>query len=301
MIDLNDMVIFAKVAELQGISPAARALNMPKSKVSRRMAMLEEALGSRLLERSTRSVHVTEAGNLYLKHCRRVADEAKMAEESVHQLSDSPRGFLRISASVTSGQQLLAPYFGEFMRSYPDIEIELDLNNRRVDMIAEGYDLVVRVGLLQDSNLRSKQLGKSNARLYAAPGYLQEHGVPGSVADLVNHRTLVMTDASRAYRWLLENKSGQQDFVQVHPKLSVNDLSTLRRITLDGAGVAFMPDYLARDFVKEGSLTPVLPDWKSPDIPYYVLYPSQLGLAQKARVWIDFFADKLENANSSIS
>ena len=133
MIDLNDMLIFSKVAEVQGISPAARALRMPKSKVSRRMVALENELGVRLLERSTRAVHLTEVGEIYFQHCKRIVEEANSARESVHQMLNAPRGHLRISTSVTIGQFLLAPHLGEFMATYPEVELEVDLNNRRVD------------------------------------------------------------------------------------------------------------------------------------------------------------------------
>lgn len=295
MIDLNDMLIFAKVAELQGISPAARALNIPKSKVSRRMVMLEEALGTRLLERSTRAVHITEAGNIYLQHCKRVAEEASNALESVQQLSDTPKGLLRISASVTCGQHLIAPYLGAFTQRYPDIEIEMDLNNRRVDMISEGFDLVMRVGQLDDSNLVSKSLGHSRALLCASPSYLDKHGEPLSLEDLQQHRKLVMTDSSRAYRWVFENDMGSLKVVEITPNFSVNDLTTMRTVIVDGGGIGSLPDYLASDSIENGSLKILLPQWRSPIIPYYVMYPSHQGITRKARCWIDFMCDCLKH------
>ena len=293
MSDLNDMVIFAKVAELQGISSAARALNMPKSKVSRRMVMLEDSLGIRLLERSTRSVHVTEAGNLYLQHCKRVVEEANAAMESLNQMADTPKGHLRISASVTSGQLMIAPHLGEFMQLYPDIEIEMVLNNRRVDIIAEGFDLALRVGQLEDSTLISKPLGTSRASLYASPDYLARHGELEALSDLTYHRKLVMTDANRAYRWQFENDQGAQEFVNINPIMSVNDLTSMRTIMVDGGGIGFLPDYLAEDYVKRGQLKVILPEWRSPIIPYFAIYPSHMGLTRKARVWIDFFSERL--------
>ena len=176
--DLNDMVIFAKVAEVQGISPAARALRMPKSKVSRRMAALEEELGVRLLERSTRAVHLTEVGEIYFQHCRRIVEEASSARESVSRMLEAPRGQLRINASVAIGQHLLTPFIGEFMNLYPEIELDVRLDNRRVDLIAEGYDVVVRLGKLEDSALVSKQLGADHSILVASADYLKRTGTP---------------------------------------------------------------------------------------------------------------------------
>lgn len=294
MIDLNDMVIFAKVAEKQGISSAARALNMPKSKVSRRMVMLEESLGVRLLERNTRSVHITEAGNIYLQHCKRVAEEAVSALESVNQLANTPQGLLRISVSVTIGQQLIAPYLGEFMQQYPNIDIDIELNNRRVDMIAEGFDVVVRVGQLKDSSLICKPLGKSRARLYASPGYLAKNGEPYTLSDLAQHKKLVMTDTTQVHRWLLENRQGIQEFVSINPVLSINDLIAMRTIMLADGGIAYLPEYLAEDSVQLGQLKIILPEWQSPVIPYYVLYPSHRGLTQKTKAWVNFYSQHLE-------
>ncbi|CAA0092386.1 HTH-type transcriptional regulator DmlR [BD1-7 clade bacterium] len=303
MIDLNDMLIFAKVADLQGISPAARALKMPKSKVSRRMTQLEDALGVRLLERSTRSVHVTEAGQRYLRHCQRVAEEADSALESVHQLADTPRGRLRISTSVAIGQYLIAPYTGDFMQTYPDVDLDIDLTNRRVDLIAEGFDLVVRVGQLNDSTLVSKRLGYARAGLYAAPSYVERHGSPNRPSDLADHKTLVMSDASRMHEWSLERTKVQKKnsaqtetmTVEISPCMSINDFTSLRAIVAGGGGIANFPSYLVEDLVQSGELIAVLPDWKSPPINYFVLYPSHRGLTRKAKVWIEFFADKLRD------
>lgn len=293
MVDLNDMVIFAKVAETGGISAAAKLLNVPKSKVSRRLAILESALGVRLLERSTRSVSVTESGQLYLQHCQRIVEEANNAQESIHQLVDNPRGNLRISTSVAIGQYLLAPYLSEFMNHYPQINIDIDLSNRRVDLITEGFDLVVRVGQLNDSNLISKRFGRAQACLYAAPSYLHRYGRPEKLSDLANHKTAVMSDANRSEQWILEDRTGQTSSIDIHPSLSINDFGSLRTAVKEGAGIAHFPDYLVDDLVKTGELERVLADWKSPEISYYVLYPSRRGLTRKAKVWIDFFSDKL--------
>ena len=295
MVDLNDMVIFAKVAEHQGISPAARALSMPKSKVSRRMAVLEEVLGTRLLERSTRSVRVTAAGQLYLQHCQRVVEEVESAEESVQSLVETPKGHLRIGTSVAIGQYLIAPYLAEFMRAYPDIEVSLDLNNRRLDLIAEGYDLVVRVGELADSSLISKRFGMARASLYASPEYLARYGSPELPEQFSDHRVVIMSGASRNYQWRLEDPEGQLKVVNVKPALNVNDFSSLRTVVAAGAGIGHFPYYVVQDLVAAGQLQAVLPDWCSPAITYYVLYPSTRGLTRKAKVWIEFFASRLED------
>ncbi len=297
MVDLNDMVIFAKVAETGGISAAARVLKVPKSKVSRRLAALESSLGVQLLERSTRSVSVTESGQLYLQHCQRIVEEANSAQESIHQLVDTPRGHLRISASVAIGQYLLAPYLAEFMTLFPQIELDIELSNRRVDLIAEGFDLVIRVGQLNDSNLISRCFGSAHAELYASPSYLENNGTPESLEDLTLHKTLVMSDAYKRHQWVLQNSNGEHSSVDIQPSLSINDFSSLRTVVNSGAGIAHFPNYLVRDQVEAGQLQRVLNDWRSSDINYYVLYPSRRGLTRKALVWIEFFTEKLKVVN----
>ncbi|MBN3561052.1 LysR family transcriptional regulator [Aliamphritea spongicola] len=293
MPDINDMLIFAKVAELQGISPAARALNLPKSKVSRRMAMLEASLGARLLERTTRAVHLTEAGRIYYQHCKQINEAVENAEHAVQQLSETPRGQLRISASVTTGQKLIAPHLSEFAELYPLVNIDLDLSNRRVDVVSEGFDLVVRVGKLEDSNLISRKLGGGSAGLFAAPDYLKKHGTPADPEALHEHRILVMSDASNVLNWRLQNNRGEAHTLNVTPSMKINDMTTLTTVVAGGAGIACLPAYLVHEQVASGQLCRVLPDWHTPEINLYILYPSQRGLTHKARLWMDFYISKL--------
>lgn len=301
MSDLNDMVIFSKVAETQGISPAARELKMPKSKVSRRMAALEDELGVRLLERSTRSVHLTEVGEIYAQHCKRIVEEAHSAQESVARALEAPRGHLRISASVTIGQHLLAPYVAEFIQLYPEIELELDLNNRRVDVIAEGFDLVVRVGALDDSTLVSRRLTTGYAKLFASPEYLQRAGIPRRLNGLEKHDFLCTTLATVTNQLTLVGPKEQQHTIPIKPITTTNDLTVLRQITIDGGGVALLPEYMGKPLVKTNRLHSVLPSWRSLPFHFYALYPSHRGITLKTRAWLDFLVTRLENSCCSLS
>lgn len=294
MNDLNDMAIFAKVAELQGISPAARALRMPKSRVSRRMAGLEEELGVRLLERSTRAVHLTEVGEIYFQHCKRIVEEAESARESVTHMLEKPRGLLRINASVAIGQHLLAPFIGEFMALYPEIELEVQLENRRVDLIGEGYDLVVRLGNLEDSALISKPLGEDHLILVASASYLKQMGTPKRFSDFENHRFLVMGDSRNFDRWTLIGPNNRQESIDVARYAALNDLTMIRQVAIDGGGIAFLPRYLCSDdVISSGALCQVMSQWRSPTFRFYALYPSHRGVTLKLRAWLDFFAGKL--------
>jgi len=293
MNDLNDMSIFAKVAELQGISPAARALRMPKSKISRRMAALEAELGVRLLERSTRAVHLTETGEIYARHCRRVVEEAASARESIARLLETPRGHLRISASIAIGQHLLTPYLGEFMALYPEIELEVQLENRRVDLIREGYDVIVRIGELDDSSLISKLLGEDHAILVASTRYLEQMGTPERLGDLENHRFLVMGDSSNFDHWALVGPNDRNEMVELCQYATLNDLTMIRQVAIDGGGIARLPRYLCRDdLFRSGNLCQVLNDWRSPTFRFYALYPSRGGATLKLKAWLDFYSAK---------
>ena len=293
--DLNDMVIFAKVAEQQGISAAARVLDIPKSRVSRRMAALENELGVRLLERSTRATNLTELGEVYYEHCRRISEEANNATRSLNHLLDSPRGTLRISTSVAAGQRVIAPHLAEFMRLYPDIQLDVRLDNRRVDMIAEGYDLILRVGVgkLQDSNLISKRIATSRAKIYASPDYLGNSPPITKVEDLQQHRAMTMKDSSYMNNWQLEDLTGNQQVLNIKVAARLNDMQMLTRVAVDGGGIVLIPTYIARESVQRGQLVNVLQQWSGPEFSFYEDYPSRQGLTPKVRVWIDFFTERL--------
>lgn len=293
MIDLNDLVIFSKVAETNGITPAARLLNMPKSRVSRRMVALETALGVSLIERSTRSVRLTEAGEIFFRHCKRITEEADSAVDSVNRLIEAPRGHLRVSASVTIGQHLLAPHACEFMHTYPDIDLELQLTDRRVDLIAEGFDVVIRVGELTDSTLVSRKLGSSCARLYAAPEYIERFRTPARVTDLQKHELLCRSGAESSGRLTLIGPKNKTIDVEFKSSIYTGDLTTVRQVACDGGGIALLPEYLAKPKVCEQSLINVLPKWQTEAFNIYALYPSHRGITLKARTWIDFVKGKI--------
>ena len=178
MNDLNDMAVFAKVVETGGFTMAGEAIDMPKSNVSRRVSRLEERLGVRLLERTTRKIRMTELGEIYYTHCRRIIEEAEHADARVSQALEIPRGQLRVSASVTVGQNIISPVLGQFVKEYPEVKVQMTLANRRVDLVEEGFDIAVRVGQLEDSSLVARLLGKSELALFASPDYLKRAGEP---------------------------------------------------------------------------------------------------------------------------
>jgi len=289
--DLNDLAVFTYVVEHGGFTAAADAAQLPKSNISRRVANLEKRLGVRLLERTTRKVHVTEIGHIYYQHCRRMLDEANHADLCVERTMEVPRGTLRVSASVTTGQQLLAPIATEFIDQHPEVQLELILVNRQVDVIDEGFDLVVRIGALQDSSLVTRSLGHCGLSLYASPTYLEARGTPQTPEDLDHHDCLVMDDNHTNSQWSLSRGSATRK-ISLSPRASVNDFNTLRRMAADGAGITLLPRYLhAGDYKKR--LVRVLDDWVVPSVEFHAVFPSHRGATPKVRAFIDFLVVRL--------
>ncbi len=289
--DLNGLAVFTYVVEHGGFTAAAEATQLPKSNISRRIASLEERLGVRLLERTTRKVHVTEIGHIYYQHCRRMLDEADHADLYVEQAMETPRGTLRVSASVTTGQQLLAPLAAEFMTKYPELQFELVWTNRQVDVIDEGFDLVVRIGPLQDSSLVTRCLGKYSLFLYASAEYLKARGMPQKPEDLRDHDCLVMSDMRDGSQWTLSTGDITEQVV-LTPRASVNDFNTLRRMVADGGGIAILPSYLHfGDY--QNRLVRVLEDWTGQLIELYAIFPSHRGATPKVRAFLDFLVVRL--------
>ena len=289
--DLNELAVFTYVVEHGGFTAAAEATQLPKSNISRRIASLEERLGVRLLERTTRKVHVTEIGDIYYRHCRRMLDEADDADLYVEQAMEIPRGTLRVSATVNVGQHLLAPMAAEFMSQYPEVQFELIWTNRLIDVIDEGFDLTIRIGALQDSSLVARRLGQWRLFLYASAEYLKARGTPQNPEDLQDHDCLVMSDMRASNQWML-SKGGITEQVVLTPRASVNDFDTLRRMVADGGGIAILPNYMHfGDY--HSRLVRVLDDWTGRLTELHAIFPSRRGATPKVRAFLDFLIVRL--------
>ena len=289
--DLNELAVFTYVVEHGGFTAAAEATQLPKSNISRRIASLEERLGVRLLERTTRKVHVTEIGDIYYRHCRRMLDEADDADLYVEQAMEIPRGTLRVSATVNVGQHLLAPMAAEFISQYPEVQFELIWTNRLIDVIDEGFDLTIRIGALQDSSLVARRLGQWRLFLYASAEYLKARGTPQNPEDLQDHDCLVMSDMRASNQWML-SKGGITEQVVLTPRASVNDFDTLRRMVADGGGIAILPNYMHfGDY--HSRLVRVLDDWTGRLTELHAIFPSHRGATPKVRAFLDFLIVRL--------
>jgi len=289
--DLNDMMVFLAVVETGSFTLAADRLGIPKANVSRKVSRLEDRLAVTLLERSTRSQHLTEAGSRYLQHCKRIHEELDLATASVSQILQSCQGDLKVGASVASGQQILRPALAKFMHQYPKVNVQLKLVNQRVDFIEEGYDVVIRIGQLDDSSLVAKKLGTVTRKLFASPEYLAKHGKPMTVEQLTQHQLLIMNPLNNEVKLNLQSKNNKQVKIEAKPRLLVDDFSLLKQALVDGLGIGIFPEYMARDEINAGQLVNLLPDWGQADVDVFALYPRSRAKIPKVRAFIDFSAE----------
>jgi LysR family transcriptional regulator AphB len=290
--DLNDMMVFLAVVETGSFTLAAERLGIPKANVSRKVSRLESNLDVTLLERSTRSQHLTEAGRRYLAHCKRIHEELDLATASVCELFHSYAGDLKVGASVATGQQILRPALGQFMHQYPDLKVQLNLVNRRVDFIEEGFDVVIRIGQLKDSMLIAKKLGSVCRSLFASPTYLAKHGKPEAIAQLAKHQLLIMNPinntANKQLTMNLLSKHGESFELDCQPRLLVDDFVMLKQAIVDGLGIAVLPEYMSNKEVATGALVKILPDWGTAAVDIYALYPKHRAKIPKVKAFLEF-------------
>ena len=284
----NDLLVFARVAELGGFSRAAQRLGLPKSTVSRRIAALETRLGERLLLRTTRRQTLTEFGQLLLEHARQVAAEvdAVLALRDLRQAA--PSGRLRVSMPSDFANLLLGDMLAAFVALHPGIALELDLSPRRVDLIGEGYDVAIRLGELpDDALLAARQLTLFANGLYAAPAYLAEHGDPAEPDELLRHQAVRLLGGSgEPMRWTL--RRGERVWEGLPPgRVTANSPELLLRLARAGAGIAAVPDYFAQRGLQRGELRRVLPDWCPPPHPAWAVFPGRKLMPARTRAFID--------------
>ena len=293
-IDPNDLLIFASVAELGSFSRAAERMGLPKSTVSRRLAALEHSLGERLLLRTTRRQSLTEFGLQLLEHARQVVSEVEAVTALSERRQATPSGRLRVSLPSDFANLLLADTLAAFIAMYPAIQLELDLSPRRVDLLGEGFDVVLRMGkLTDDASLAARRLAVFSFGLYASPHYLAEHGEPVHPDDLARHTAIRMLHANgEAAAWTLAQ--GEQRWQGVPPgRAGANAPELLIKLACAGAGIAAVPDYFAAPDVRRGALRRVLPGWCLPSHPAWAVFPERKLMPLKTRVFIDMLQTAL--------
>ncbi|KHK54890.1 LysR family transcriptional regulator [Ralstonia sp. A12] len=294
MEDLNDLVLFASVVTHGSFSGAARALGIPKSRVSRRVADLEARLGVRLLQRSTRAVHVTDVGSAFYTHCETMTQAANAAFEVAEHAGEKPSGRLRVSCPVGVASLFMAPVVPKFLRAHPDVRLELDVTSRRVDVISEGYDVALRVrSTLDDSNLVVRTFGVSNQVLVASPEFVAEHGPFETPESLQGVRGLWLgAVSSERSRWRLAGPEGAVD-IECQPVLATDDLRLLGLSAIAGVGVAQLPTNQCAEALHDGRLVQLLPQYKLQMHQFHAVFPSRRGLVPAVRAFIEFLAVEL--------
>lgn len=291
-VDLNGFTVFAKVAELGGFTAAADALGLSKSMVSRQVSALEDQLGVRLLNRTTRRINLTEAGTVVFERAQRIVAEAQEAAEEATCVEGAVRGQLRINAPMSFGISQLGPVMPEFMERYPEINVDLVLNDRRVDLIEEGFDVSLRISALTDSSLIARQLAPVERYIVGAPAYFEKHGVPKRPSDLATHDFMLYTLLARPNQLEMTNAKGEKEQVELKGRFLCNNADAMVGMMLKGMGLVFSPDVLCHEHLKSGKLVRVLEDWSVPPLTLHAIYPHTRHLSAKVRAFVDFTVEK---------
>ncbi|QNK01018.1 LysR substrate-binding domain-containing protein [Dyella telluris] len=296
--DLNDLYFFAAVVEHGGFSSAGRALGIPKSRLSKRIAQLEERLGVRLLQRTTRRFVVTEVGERFYGHCRAVLEEARAAQEAVEEVRSEPRGVVRVSCPVSLVQTVVGHILPDFLALHPKMQVRLHATDRRVDLIGEGFDIAIRVRskLDTDATLVVRTFGQSTVLLVASPELLNRYGRPSEPSGVSQLPSLSNHEHEGAQSWELLDKQGERVIVDIQPRLICGDFNALLQSCKSGIGVALLPEFVCGPAISRGELEVVLPDWSVPQGTMHFVYPSRRGLLPGVRAFVDFLAEKLPGA-----
>lgn len=289
---LRAMEVFVEVVRKNGFARAADALDTSPANVTRIIADLESHLGTRLLNRSSRKMSLTESGDALYERAKTIVEDMAEVEAIASSTSMTPRGLLRLNAPLSFGVLQLAPLWGKFMDLHPGVELEVALSDRVVDIVEEGYDMAIRISRSGSASHAARKLATSQNICCAAPAYLEKHGVPKVPQDLAAHRCIGYRYAATADEWHFSNQLGQAEAVKVSCPMHTNNGDTARAVAVAGGGVIWQPTFLVGADLKAGRLVRVLPDYHLPDIDVLAVYPSRRHLSAKVRVMIDFLAEE---------
>lgn len=294
MQDLNDFAWFVKVVDHGGFAAAGRALDQPKSKLSRRIAQLEDSLGVRLIHRTTRQFTVTEVGQTFYQHCKAMLVEAEAAQEAVAALQAEPRGVVRITCPVTLLHVHIGPMLAQFMVRYPGVTLQLEATNRRVDVVAEGIDVAIRVrpSPFDDSDLVLRVLADRGHCLVASPQLIARLGKPTMPSELSQWPGLSMGEGKQLHKWALAGPDGAKAEVHFTPRFITTDMLALREAATAGVGVVQLPVLMVKEQLARGELVRVLNEWEPQREVIHAVYPSRRGLLPAVRALVDFLVSE---------
>lgn len=291
-LDLNSLMLYYEVVNAKSITGAATRLRLPKSTISRKLALLEEHLGAILLKKSHRLITPTDIGAVLYDHCQRLAAEIDDAGIQTAEMQSGLRGTLRVSIPIDFGISWISRAIAEFVLMYPDIQLEIEVNSRRVTPRDDPYDVTIQLGPLKDSGLTYRRVATITRGVYAAPSYLERRGIPYSVDDFAKHDCVINEQQRQDGVWTFRNQNKHR-FIEVTGKVIVNNIGVVRELAIGGVGLCMLPNIMAVNDVASKRLVRVLTDWESPPVHATALILSRKGIPNKTRVFLDFLAARL--------
>lgn len=289
------MEMFVNVVESRGFTAAAGRLGVSRASVSKQVLMLEESLGARLLNRTTRRVSVTELGHAFYERCKRVLAEVEAADLLVDQLHSRPVGTIKVSAPMSFGMSHVGPAVAEFLRQFPDLSVSLVLDDRFTDLVEEGFDVAIRIAQRADSSLVARRLGPVPCAMVGAPEYLNARGRPARPQDLRDHACLTYSYLATGTEWTMTGPDGSES-VRVSGPYQANNGDVLLQGVLRGLGISFLPEFLVRGGIEDGRLEQVLADYSVPELSVFAVSPPNRYQATKIRIFVDYLADRYSHS-----
>ncbi|QRK06261.1 LysR family transcriptional regulator [Archangium violaceum] len=286
----QSMAVFTRVVASGSLSKAGRELGMSPAGVSHHLRALEDWLGARLLNRTTRRLSLTEVGTGFHARCVRILEEVEEARSAVDALQATPRGLLRVNAPITFGMRHLSPAIADYLAAHPEMAIDIALSDRRVDLLEEGIDVAIRIGVLADSSLVARRLAPSRSVLCAAPAYVERFGSPSSPADLVHHQCLEYTYRSTPGEWRFVGPEGKEESVSIRGRLTATNGELLRIAALRGLGLTLAPTFIVGEDLAAGRLVCLMPGYEPAEVAIHAVYPQGRHLSAKVRSFVDFLA-----------
>lgn len=292
--DLNEIAVYIQVVQSLSFSAAAKKLGMPNSTVSHKVSSLEQRLGVTLIQRTTRKLNITPAGQMYYKKCMQGMESIAAAEMELAAIQDEPSGLLRITAPVELGKSVLPGIVSKYISKYPKVRVEIILGGRRMDLLSESVDLAIRIGVLQDSTLMAKRIGSPHFAPYASAKYIKSRGIPQHPRDLRLHDSIIFTPAGLEEVKLVGPKGSFN--AALTSKIIVNDLDAVKDLVLMGEGIGFMQSFFCGPEIKSGKLVRLLPGWRSEQTPVHFVYPAQRFVSPKLKAFMEMALEPLRIA-----
>ncbi|AEF53813.1 LysR family transcriptional regulator [Marinomonas posidonica] len=290
---LQAMKVFCRVYEVESFKLASDSLAISRPMVTRYINFIEDELGTKLLQRNTRNISVTHAGQKYYQHCVSILDALEEAESEIGDLAQKPKGLLKVSVPMDFGLTHLVPLLDSFTRLYPQIELEVDFNDKRVDMTESGVDLAIRGGQLGGDQFVARKLCTAGSYVCASPEYLERYGAVRSLEDLQRHNCLLYTNTMTSDHWHFTDAKGERQSIVVSGNCRANNGGALARLALEGVGVIYQPEFLVSKYLESGALVNVLPQWKGYEISFHAIYPQRKLMSQKTRLLLEFLQENL--------